>query len=140
MRAESGPVGAPVTSESQPLDDTVNGGAEATSYRRTGNGTVGASGSGICATASSTLGSTRSAAADVDEVGRRRIGLVRGANHGARGGTRARGATVPLTLPRASMPAAAPDPIAELVHALRRDGRPSLAWVVRWSASGRDPV
>jgi hypothetical protein len=32
------------------------------------------------------------------------------------------------------------DPIAELVEALAEDGRPSLAWLVRWSADGREPV
>ena len=33
-----------------------------------------------------------------------------------------------------------PDPIAELFRDLERDGKPSLAWVVRWSQGGRDPV
>lgn len=32
------------------------------------------------------------------------------------------------------------DPIAELVRDLRERGKPSLAWVTRWSADGRDPV
>ncbi len=32
------------------------------------------------------------------------------------------------------------DPIAQLVDALRRDGKPPLAWVVRWSQGGREPV
>jgi hypothetical protein len=32
------------------------------------------------------------------------------------------------------------DPIAELVEAMARDGRPSLAWVLRWSAGGVEPV
>jgi hypothetical protein len=32
------------------------------------------------------------------------------------------------------------DPIDELLRDLRADGRPSLAWVVRWSQGGGDPV
>jgi hypothetical protein len=32
------------------------------------------------------------------------------------------------------------DPIQELVDALESGGKPSLAWVIRWSAGGRDPV
>jgi hypothetical protein len=32
------------------------------------------------------------------------------------------------------------DPIVQLVWDLERDGRPSLAWVVRWSAGGAEPV
>jgi hypothetical protein len=32
------------------------------------------------------------------------------------------------------------DPIAQLMRALDRDGKPPLAWVVQWSASGSDPV
>lgn len=32
------------------------------------------------------------------------------------------------------------DPIAQLVEDLEAEGRPSLAWVVQWSAGGRDPV
>jgi hypothetical protein len=32
------------------------------------------------------------------------------------------------------------DPIAALVEALERDGKPTLAWVVRWSNEGDEPV
>ncbi|HSN30001.1 MAG TPA: hypothetical protein VLT45_27125 [Kofleriaceae bacterium] len=32
------------------------------------------------------------------------------------------------------------DGIAELVRDLDRDGKPSLAWVVRWSQGERDPI
>jgi hypothetical protein len=32
------------------------------------------------------------------------------------------------------------DPIRELTHALERDGKPTLEWVVRWSEGGREPV
>ncbi len=32
------------------------------------------------------------------------------------------------------------DPIATLVDTVERDGKPPLAWVVRWSADGREPV
>jgi len=32
------------------------------------------------------------------------------------------------------------DPIAQLVHDLRTHGKPSLAWCVRWSEGGREPV
>jgi hypothetical protein len=32
------------------------------------------------------------------------------------------------------------DPIEELVHALDSEGKPSLAWVVKWSEAGGDPV
>lgn len=32
------------------------------------------------------------------------------------------------------------DPIAELVRDLRETGKPSLAWIVRWSQDGMDPV
>ena len=40
------------------------------------------------------------------------------------------------------MPAArdTADPIAQLLDELTRDGKPSLAWVIRWSQSGGDPV
>lgn len=32
------------------------------------------------------------------------------------------------------------DPIEELLLAIRDDGKPSLAWVVRWSEGGKNPV
>jgi len=32
------------------------------------------------------------------------------------------------------------DPLHELVRDLRDKGKPSLAWVMRWSSDGRDPV
>jgi len=32
------------------------------------------------------------------------------------------------------------DPIDELLDAMTSDGKPSLAWIVRWSADGREPV
>ena len=32
------------------------------------------------------------------------------------------------------------DPIADLVDSLEADGRPQLAWVVKWSARGSEPV
>jgi hypothetical protein len=32
------------------------------------------------------------------------------------------------------------DPISTLVEALERDGKPTLAWVVRWSNAGSEPV
>ncbi len=32
------------------------------------------------------------------------------------------------------------DPIGALIEALEHDGKPTLAWVVRWSNAGREPV
>jgi hypothetical protein len=32
------------------------------------------------------------------------------------------------------------DPITALMESVEHDGKPTLAWVVRWSADGREPV
>lgn len=32
------------------------------------------------------------------------------------------------------------DPIGELVEALDKDGKPTLAWTIRWSGHGEEPV